>query len=328
MVTYSQEKEHAAPSGGAEEFLTALLDRAYDDGDRTALETVQNRLAALHAKSFEIPQEHTGFKGLGDDLDEALRIEERMLAHEDRFIDLEGFEGAEDGGQEFVRRLKKVVREHPANRHPFYLTYLPEQASVADIAFYLAQESALDPRFDDFIALMQIGMPVGPKLELAANYWDEMGNGAFPRVHTVMFQDALDEVGATPEYIASHQIVEATVCGNLSALFALRRPLIHRAIGSFAVTEFLFPRRCSQLLEAWERNGLSAKGHEYHREHVGVDARHASGFFKNVITPLVDASPAVAGEVYRGALARLNSSQRYLDRILTRLTDGTERGEK
>ena len=302
--------------------LTTLLTRAYDHHDRTALEDVQRQLADIHSRSFEIPKHaQTDLDTLRVDLDAALRIEERMLAHEDQFIDMSQCPTVADGGLNFVRGLKAAVREHPANRHPFYIEFLPVSATVDDIAYYLSQESALDPRFDDFIALMQIGMAVGPKLELAQNYWDEMGGGAEPRVHTVMFQDALDEVGATNQYIRDNLTVDAIVCGNLSALLALRKPLIYRAIGSFAVTEFLFPRRCSQLLEAWRRNALSARGIEYHREHIGVDARHASGFFKNVIIPLVEERPEIAAEVYWGALARLNSSQRYLDAVLTTLTE-------
>lgn len=302
--------------------LTTLLDLAYERGDRPALDDVQRRLAAIHSRFFEIPKPAVAdFASLRGDLDTALRIEERMIAHEDQFIDMGLCPSVAGGGLDFVRGLKTIVREHPANRHPFYIEFLPDCATVDDIAYYLTQESALDPRFDDFIALMQIGMAVGPKLELAGNYWDEMGNGTVPRVHTVMFQDALDEVGASGEYIQQNLTVDAVVCGNLSALLALRRPLIYRAIGSFAVTEFLFPRRCSQLLEAWHRNALSAQGIEYHREHIGVDARHASGFFKNVIIPLVEEHPEIASEVYWGALARLNSSQRYLDAILATLAE-------
>lgn len=302
--------------------LSVLLERAYGAGDRDAFKTVQRMLAKIHSRAFEIPDRvNPRLSPIRDDIDIALRIEERMLAHEDAFIDMAECPDVSRGGAEFVRGLKVLVRAHPANRHPFYIEFLPETASVSDIAYYLTQESALDPRFDDFIALMQIGMAVGPKLELAANYWDEMGNGAQARVHTVMFDEALNEVGATPQYIEKNLSASALECGNLSALLALRKPLVYRAIGSFAVTEFLFPRRCSQLLEAWQRNALSAHGIEYHREHIGIDARHASGFFRNVIIPLVEDKPEIAPEVYWGALARLNSSQRYLDEIMTTLAE-------
>jgi len=307
------------PSGDE---LTRMLDRAYQQDDRSALEAVQTLLASIHDQSFEVPNAtDTSLSRISEDLDTSLAIEERMLAFEGRQIDMADAPPG-DGGAGFVRGLKRLIREHPANRHPFYISYLPDRADVSDLAFYLSQESALDPRFDDFIALMQIGMAVGPKLELASNYWDEMGNGAKPRVHTVMFQNALDEVGATRQYIAERQMVEAVVCGNLAALLVLRRPLIYRAVGCFAVTEFLFPRRCSQLLQAWRRNGLSTEGVEYHREHVGIDARHASGFFSNVIVPLVDKNPDIGPEIYWGAMARLNSSQRYLDATLSCLGNG------
>jgi len=127
--------------------LSELLDRAYEYEDCTALLRVQQRLAEIHARSFEIPASlpRTDFNALRADLHCALQIEERMLSYEDRFIDLGACPSTTGGGLEFVRSLKSVVREHPANRHPFYIDFLPDSADIGDIAYYLAQESALDP---------------------------------------------------------------------------------------------------------------------------------------------------------------------------------------
>lgn len=53
----------------------------------------------------------------------------------------------------------------------------------------------LDARFDDLIALAQIGFSDEPKLELARNYWDEMGNGNLEDMHTRLFDGLLDDLG-------------------------------------------------------------------------------------------------------------------------------------
>ena len=299
------------------ENIDHVLKKCYVENDYTDLYIVQDRLFDIHSSSFRTPSK-VGVDYLDTRLEfeTALKIEKHMLDYEDRYIDMGACPDGANGGLKFVQDLKEVIREHSSSKHQFYTDYLPNEASAQDIAFYLAQESELDPRFDDFIALMQIGLPINSKLELAHNYWDELGNGEKHRVHTVMFQQTLNEVGATENFIRENIIVPARVCGNLSALLALRRPLLYRAIGAFAVTEYLFPRRCSSLLEAWKREGLSDQGIAYHREHIGVDARHASGFFKNVIIPIIDKRPDLATEIYWGAVARLNSSGRYLDSLL------------
>lgn len=215
-----------------------------------------------------------------------------------------------------VVNLKRTIKEHAVSRHKFYMDYLPNKASVADLSVYLAQETLQDPRFDDFIAYLQIGLPVKIKLELASNYWDEMGNGVESRVHTVMFEKTIEALGIDDDFIQSSLTIEGLHCGNLSALLVLRRALIFRAIGYFAAIEALFPMRCVSLITAWKRLGLPMEAISYHQEHVKIDVHHAHGFFNNVIRPLVEMKPELSREISWGVFARLNSSNRHLDGLL------------
>ncbi len=288
-------------------------------GSTGALTELHLALESIHRSYFTKPRPNESWcnrKGILDPVQAIL--EDFVIEYEDQWMD-EGQIPFTDDPDQFVQQLKEAVRAHPANRHPFYIDFLPFKAGVADIRYYLAQETALDPRFDDFIALMQLGCDSQQKLELAGNYWDEMGNGNAAQVHTSMFENAMREVGADPEFVNTHRLVETLICGNLSATLAVNPRFYYRSIGSFAVTEFLFPRRCAQLLEAWRRNNLSERNGDYHKEHIGIDARHASGFFRNVIKPEIRKDPSATGDIYWGAIARMNSSQRYLDALLNEL---------
>ena len=44
--------------------------------------------------------------------------------------------------------------------------------------WFLTQEAAGEAGFDDLVAMTQVKLPARAKLELARNYWDEMGRGA------------------------------------------------------------------------------------------------------------------------------------------------------
>ncbi|MFD6792581.1 MULTISPECIES: iron-containing redox enzyme family protein [Prauserella salsuginis group] len=312
-------------SGGATELGWQLRRSAYElaqqaDRDSDAFARLHRTLELMHSLYFTKPRPGEADINRRAIIDPAQAVlDDFAVGFEDQWIDSTRCPDTSDP-DEFVRELKDQVRAHPANRHPFYVDFLPNTATVEHIRYYLAQETALDPRFDDFIALMQLGCDPQQKLELAGNYWDEMGNGDHTRVHTNMFSQAMHEVGATEEFVANNRLTETLVCGNLSAALAVNPRFYYRSIGSFAVTEFLFPRRCAQLLEAWNRNDLPAASGEYHREHIGVDARHASGFFRNVIKPELAKNPASGPDIYWGAMARMNSSHRYLDCLLTEVT--------
>lgn len=73
---------------------------------------------------------------------------------------------------EYVNYLEELICNHPSYSHRFFTEFLTKDATNENLRFYLAQESV--PRFDDLLALIQIGSPIQMKMELAKNYWDEM----------------------------------------------------------------------------------------------------------------------------------------------------------
>ncbi|MCA8887010.1 MAG: iron-containing redox enzyme family protein, partial [Hyphomonadaceae bacterium] len=49
--------------------------------------------------------------------------------------------------------------------------------------WFVEQEAAGEAGFDDLVAMSQVKMPAPAKLELARNYWDEMGRGNAKGMH-------------------------------------------------------------------------------------------------------------------------------------------------
>lgn len=75
---------------------------------------------------------------------------------------------------------------------PDYGRWLAEQATLDQIRWFFEQEAAGEAGFDDLVAMTQVKLPKLPKLELARNYWDEMGRGQAAGMHGPML-DALVE---------------------------------------------------------------------------------------------------------------------------------------
>ncbi|MEW2608703.1 iron-containing redox enzyme family protein [Streptomyces sp. NPDC047880] len=301
----------------------ALTSRAYDDGDRAALEEVHGALSLIYDREFSArPVQESDHEREPILRDVAAVLERAVLGHELRRIPEASVTGHPESGPEYVRWLKAVISDHPAGWHPLYHQHLAEHGSTEDLRLLLAQETSLDPRFDDILALLQIGRHGVEKMEIAANYWDEMGNGEHAGVHTTLFSQALEAIGADPEYIRREFLLEAGISGNISACLALSRRHYHKAVGYFGVTEYLAPRRFRCVVDAWRRHDLDEVGIVYHDLHIGVDAGHAAGWFKNVIGPLVSADPAAGRDIALGAMIRLNTSRDYLDTLLERMRAG------
>ena len=296
-----------------------LTQRAFGEGDRAALDDIHRSLAAIYEQDLgAVPIDRIDCETQPILRDVAARFERAVLDDEMTRVPEDVVAAYPQTGREYVRWLKKLVGDHEAASHPLYDTYLKDQATADEFKFFMAQETNLDPRFDDILALMQVGRQGGEKMEIASNYWDEMGNGNSKEVHTELFDQSLRALDIDERYVSSSFLMEAVISGNLSACLALSRRHYYKSVGFFGVTEYLVPRRFRSFIAGWRRSGLPADGIAYHDLHVKIDAVHAAGWFKNVVAPLVDADPRTGRDIAVGALIRLNSSQRYLDAVLAR----------
>lgn len=299
--------------------VAEFCEQAYKRDDARCLFIVQQVLAKIYDLYMSIPGPDekrpessltvTGVRNL---------IERYFLEYEESRIPASTWEAIPREPDAYVDWLLDIVRRHPANRHPLYEDYLCSRATLENLREFMIQETTIDTRFDDYLALVQVGTSGGVKLEIATNYWDEMGNGDESKMHTFMFNRAMECLGVSPD-VRGALTTEALVCGNISLMLSLRRMHFYKALGYFVITEYLAPRRFEQVIAAWRRNGLTNEGAEYHMAHVSIDGDHAAHWFENVILPVIRKSPEAVYDITRGAIYRLNTSQRYLDTVLAQV---------
>lgn len=282
-------------------------------GGREAKREIQYCLNLLYDRAFSPERDDDQREPLAT-LDVRRVLEDHLLGSELRLIP-KSIESSPENGSEYIRWLKTLIKEHPSSQHPFYTEFLNNRANKDQLRYFMAQESTLDPRFDDILALMQIGAPSVAKMEMAKNYWDEMGNGEDGKVHSALFKQTLIELEVDQTYISENVSIEAMVTGNISACLALEQRFLWMAVGYFGVIEYVPPRRLKYLVTAMVRNGLTDDAIAYHRLHAVIDAHHATGWFNNVVIPAVRDNSARRHAVSRGAFLRLNASLRYLNDI-------------
>lgn len=280
-------------------------------GDQDAFYSQQFLLARIYQLCTAMP---TGASAEGSvALHEVTRLLERATEDaQDAQLTAGLIASAPTDPRKYLSWLKQQAREHRVYKHPYYREFIREHATADDLRAYVIQESVVDGRFDDLLAMMQVGTSGAAKMEIATNFWDEMGNGKDAEVHTYLFNRIFEVFDITTEELERSLTANALLSGNLAVMLCRYRRFYPEAVGFLGMTEWLVPERFTQVLHAWDRLGLPPDGIVYHRLHVTIDSQHAAGWFHNVVLPAAE-DPRMRDGMARGTLWRLNSSARYLD---------------
>ncbi len=204
------------------------------------------------------------------------------------------------------------LKETGAGQADALFPYLADAASLDDIKWFLQQEVAGEAGFDDLVAMTQVKMPAQAKLELAHNYWDEMGQGNAGGMHGPMLGRLAEELSLP---IEDDSIVwESLALGNLLVGFAANRRYAYQSIGALGVIELTAPGRAVQVNAALKRLGVRGEARRYFALHATLDVKHSASWNREVLRPLVAERPEVASAIAEGALARLACGARCFER--------------
>ncbi|MGH9263259.1 MAG: iron-containing redox enzyme family protein [Acidimicrobiales bacterium] len=231
-------------------------------------------------------QHHPVIAGLKWELEEAFLAE---LAR----LDAAGGWDLPDGAAAAMRAIG--VRELV----PEIYEWLAGEADGDEIVQFLSIEGGPDGGFDDLVAACQIGLDGRPKLELARNYWDEMGNGSLARVHTELHRKLTGSLGLScpPR---EEQAVAALERSVLTGVLATNRWLQPELLGALGLLELQAGPRCRKVVAALERIGAGEEALDFYVEHATVDPRHGRDWVDNAVVPL-EGDERWARGIVRGA---------------------------
>ncbi len=209
------------------------------------------------------------------------------------------------------------------DRLPTAYRWLAKQASWAELVDFLAIEGGPDGGFDDLVAACQIGLHGAAKLELAQNYWDEMGGGDPDAVHTTLHERLVQAVGMSQ--VPRHDLpVEALERSALGGLLATNRWLQPEMLGALGLLELQAGPRCRLVLQAFDRLGAPAAAYPFYLEHAEVDPRHGRDWVDKAIAPLVAAHPEWGPRIVKGAWWRSAINLRFFEALRLQLSAGEE----
>ncbi len=211
----------------------------------------------------------------------------------------------------FVAWYEDLERTGPGQGDPLF-PWLAETASLDDMRWFLTQEVAGEAGFEDLTALTQLKLPVQAKLELARNYWDEMGRGNPKAMHGPLLDDLAAHLGLDPRVETT--VWEALSLANTMAGLAANRRYAYQSVGALGVIEMTAPARAALVNAGLKRLGIRTKKRHYFALHSILDIKHSAAWNQEAILPLVGADPATARAMAEGALMRLEAGARCFRR--------------
>jgi hypothetical protein len=221
----------------------------------------------------------------------------------------------------FVAWFEALQDKGPGQNHPLF-AWLAETATEGQMRWFLTQEAAGEAGFDDLVAYTQVKLPLGPKLELAENYWDEMGRGQFRGIHTLLLRELIDRMAIAPEIDTT--VWESLALANAMTAMATTRRYAWLSVGALGVVELTAPWRCVHVSAGLKRLGYGQRERLYYDLHSHIDVKHSRTWNDNALKPLVAEDPGRARWIAEGALVRMKCAERCFDRYSELLEDGAE----
>ena len=253
----------------------------------------------------------------GSDWRKALERDQAMLRLEGGFIEVLRSEVAEaaaaapadpDG---FVAWFEALKESGPGQGDPLF-PWIAEAASREEMSWFLEQEAAGEAGFDDLVALTQVKLPTAAKLELARNYWDEMGRGNPKGMHGPMLHLLIDRLKLRPTIETT--CWESLALANVMTGMAASRRYAWHSVGALGAIELTAPGRAAATAAGLKRLGFSHAERRYFTLHSVLDVKHSEAWNREALRPLVAEDPRRAQAIAEGALIRLTCGARCFER--------------
>lgn len=256
------------------------------------------------------------------DWQKTLGADVRMLRLEGGFLEELRSEIADEAADAptdadgFIAWFEALEDNGPGQGDPLF-PWIAEEASEEQIGWFLEQEAAGEAGFDDLTAYTQVRLPAQAKLELARNYWDEMGRGNPKGMHGPMLDRMVDTLGLKPQIDTT--CWESLALANAMTAMATTRRYAWHSVGALGVIELTAPQRSACTAQGLRRLGHPPQVRRYFDLHAVLDVKHSEAWNKEALRPLVEEDPRRATAIAEGALIRLKCGERCFERYRAEL---------
>jgi hypothetical protein len=159
-----------------------------------------------------------------------------------------------------------TLKSNGPGQNSMLFDWLAEFANVEQMRWFIQQEVAGEAGFEDLTAMTQVKIPTRAKLEMARNYWDEMGRGREIGMHGPMLSRVAQEFGLNKIESAFGDDLDSDIddvvpqvlaLGNLMTGMAMNRHYTYHSVGALGAIELTAPLRAKKVYEGLKRLDVS-----------------------------------------------------------------------
>ena len=263
--------------------------------------TLQRSLAAFNRERFDPSLPTVDWRTGIDRAAEAMRVEGDFLEERRAAVAARAAEAPTDADN-FIRWFEALEHNGPGQNDPLF-PWLAETATADQMQWFLTQEVAGEAGFEDLSALTQVKLPMQAKLEIARNYWDEMGRGNPKGMHGPLLEALAVHLKLQPTI--ENTVWESLALANVMAGLAANRRYAYHSVGALGVIEQTAPSRAALVGKGLRRLDVPSEFRHYFDLHAILDVKHSAAWNSEALHPLVASNPALAPAIAEGALMRL-----------------------
>src|SRR5947209_1599718 len=167
---------------------------------------------------------------------------------------------------------------------------MADKATLEEMRWFLTQEAAGEAGFDDLVAMTQVKLPTQAKLELARNYWDEMGRGNPKGMHGPMLSRLIAALALAPEIDTT--LPESLALANAMTAMATNRFYAWHSVGALGSIELTAPGRAACTARGLRRLGVVPKERLYFDLHATWDVKDSAAWNREALRPPGRQDPA------------------------------------
>jgi heme oxygenase-like protein len=285
------------------------------------LRPLERRLEPLHRRLAEFNRLRLEPSFDVVDWQQQLRQDTEMRVLEGHFIESERAQIQEAASKvptqprEFATWLDSLRQAAAAQSEPLF-HWLAAHATHNDLSWLLAQELAGDDRLEDLLALTQVKRPWRAKIEMARNYWDEMGQGSATSTSARLLEELKQELHMEA---TEPPVWEVLARSNLMLGLATNRRYGFQVLGALALVELSAAGTAALVNAGLRRLGYSGATCAYFAMRETLSPLRAHSWTEGVLLPLIAQDARTAAAIAEGALMRLVADARCVQRYQTEL---------